>query len=177
MVQAGYRDAQPPHGRALGLARSNVLGVVGALMIPAALVAIVIPALRFGLTPASVIGLLFLVAGLALVVAGYLRSRPEYTLVLDPRGVFLVSAAGVVEGIVGSPPLTLTPGHYVYRARNGAYEKQCVWLGHRFAIGTNGIGTLRFRVPVPQMPLPRYYLRGRDWEAFVEAVPALRDIQ
>jgi hypothetical protein len=79
--------------------------------------------------------------------------------------------------MVGVPPLTLTPGHYLYRARYSAYDKQCVWLGNRFAIGTNGIGNIRYRIPVPQMALPRYYLKGSDWEAFVAAVPQLHAMQ
>lgn len=131
----------------------------------------------FGASLVLVMPGLFLALGGTLLIVGYSRSRPEHNLVLDPRGVFLVSAAGVVEGMVGTPPLTLTPGHYVYRAKYSAYEKQCVWLGNRFAIGTNGVGTIRYRIPVPVMPLPLYYLKGSDWEAFVAAVPQLQAIQ
>lgn len=131
----------------------------------------------FGLSFSLVMPMLFIALGVTLLVIGRVNSRPEFTLVLDPRGVFLVSAAGVVQGMLGSPPLTLTPGHYLYRAKHSAYDKQCVWLGNRFAIGTNGVGNIRWRIPVPQMPLPLYYLEGPDWEAFVAAVPQLRQLQ
>jgi hypothetical protein len=176
-VSPGYRDAGAPAGRAIELRQPNVLGLLGALTLAAGLVGILVPLVVLGPSPVLAIGLTFLLLGLGLVVAGLVRGGAEYRLVLDARGVFLVHRSGAVEGLLGHGSLALTPGHYVYASRTGALEKQCVAIGHHLSIGTNAIGTVRYRVPVPRMPLPRFYLKAADWDALVQALPALRSIQ
>jgi hypothetical protein len=172
-----YRDAAAPAGRAIELTQPNILGLLGALTLLAGVLGIVIPLIVAGASPALAIGFVFTLAGLVLIVIGRARGGAEYRLILDPRGVFLVGRSGAVEGLLDSGPLALTPGHYLYRARFGAYEKQCVAIGNRFSVGTNAIGTVRYRVPVPTMPLPRFYLKAADWDALVDALPSLRSIQ
>ena len=173
----GYRDAGAPTGRTIELAQPNVLGLLGALTLMAGIMGILVPLIVQGVSPALAIGFMFVLVGIGLIVAWLLRGGPEYRLVLDPRGVFLVDRAGAVEGVLGQGALTLTPGHYIYGSRSGALEKQCVAIGNRLSIGTNAIGTVRYSVPVPRMPLPRFYLKAADWDALVDALPALRSIQ
>jgi len=174
-MSVGYRDAGAPTGRVIELAPPNVLGLLGTLTLPAGLL-VTLSALIVGRSAPLAIGLMILLLGLALIVIGRARSV-EYRLVLDPRGVFLVDRSGAVEGLLGDGPFTLTPGHYIYRAKYAAYEKQCVAIGNRFSIGTNAPGTVRYRVPVPTLPIPRFCLTADDWDTLVEALPALRSLQ
>lgn len=173
----GYRDAGAPTGRTIELARPNVLGLLGALTLMGGIMGILIPLIVRGVSPALLIGVMFVLVGIGLIVAWLVRGGAEYRLVLDPRGVFLVDRSGAVEGLLGRGALALTPGHYVYGSRSGALEKQCVAIGNHISIGTNAIGTVRYSVPVPRMPLPRFYLKAADWDALVDALPALRSIQ
>lgn len=176
-MSPGYRDAGAPTGRAIELGQANVFGLLGALSLGAGLAGILVLLVVKGLSPLLAIGSPFVLLGLVLLAVGVARSGVEYRLVLDPRGVFLVSRSGAVEGLLGHGPLGLTPGHYVYGSRSGVLEKQCVAIGNRFSIGTNAIGTVRYRVPVPRMPAPRFYLKATDWDALVDAVPMLRSIR
>ena len=176
-MSAGYRDAYPPTGPVIELAQPRLLAFLGAPLIFVGLIATVIPLVVLGPSDAIAIGLVVVLVGLVLVVVGLARGGVEHRLVIDPRGVFLVARSGAVEGVLGHGALQLTPGQYIYGARSGAYEMPCVAIGNRFAVGMNAIGTVRYRVPVPRMPRPRFYLKAVDWQALVAAVPALRSIQ
>lgn len=176
-MSAGYRDPGAPQGRVIPLARPNIMGLFGGLALFFGLILAVGLGFVFGASPVLAMPMTFVLLGVALWVVGFTQSRAERSLVLDPRGVFVVNTSGVVEGMVGAAPLTVVPGHYLYRAKYSAYEKQCVMIGNHFSIGTNAIGNVRYRVPVQQMPLPQYYLKSADWDEFVGAVPALRAIQ
>lgn len=176
-MNPGYRNADAPSGRTIDLRQPNILGLLGALTLMGGIMGILVPLIVTGFSPALAIGFIFVLVGIGLIVAGLVRGGVEYRLVLDPRGVFLVDRSGTVEGLLGHGPLALTPGHYIYGSRSGAMEKQCVAIGNHLSIGTNAIGTVRYSVAVPRMPLPRFYLKAADWDALVDALPALRSIQ
>ena len=171
-------------GRSIELVATPSVGALLWALIPVGLFAIAAPVILFASESTSVVGTLLgaafggtvVLAGLVFAVLRRTR-RVEYRLVFDPRGVFLVDAHGAVEGLVGAPPLDLAFGHWLSGSRSGIRSHQCVLIGGRLWLGTNGVEFGPYRAAVPTTPRPRFVLKGSDWAALVDALPALRALQ
>jgi len=176
-------SSAPPQGTSLDLVRRPSAASLLWVLLPFAGFSLATPAVLFLLDDETrtVALLLLFTATLfcaALVIALVSRRRKlAYRLLLEPRGVILVDAAGAQLGVLGVPPLTLSPGHFLSGSRSGIRMNQCLQIGSHFSIGTYGMGFGPYAMRVPNVGRPDFMLHAAEWDRLVHALPELRALQ